>query len=552
MKTKTRWLLLMVIVLSIALTACGPKESGTSTGTQSTTSSSETKTTPVTDDTPEEERYGGVMKLNFSAATNSLDPAQFYTNQNYTPGYHIFESPLSVDETGKIWPGVCTYELSEDGLTLTLKARENVKFHNGDTMDIEDVVASIERFVSLSTMGQDSFGKHIAETNVLDPMTVEYKLKEVAPMMLLIIGELKGGCKVMPAEIAKEAGTEYITDEAKAIGTGPYKVKEWKRDISLTLERFADYVAYDSGGTGPAAPKKAYFDELFFNVATDQMTRTTGMIAGEYDYTTSIVPDMVSQLEGADCWYDVNWNGWSPTLYFNLSENRADSIVANVDFRKAVQACMDMEQIMIANKSTPEFYKLNGSIVPKESIYYNTVLESTYNMKDVEKAKEYLEASGYNGETIIWICSESDSYYKTSLPASEMLKAIGVNVDLQVVDPATYEGMFVDPTADFDICARENQKPIFNPLMSDRYVSGNNTGWWESPARTQALEKLYSTISGSEESLAAFEEFSQAVKDEVPYLICGEFGTQCFYSKNVVPDRQGIDVYWWNSYFKAQ
>ena len=83
------------------------------------------------DTTADADKYGGVMKLNFNAATNSLDPAQFHNNQNYTPGYHIYESPIQVADDGTVWASVCTYELSEDGLTLTLTVRDNVLFHNG-------------------------------------------------------------------------------------------------------------------------------------------------------------------------------------------------------------------------------------------------------------------------------------------------------------------------------------------------------------------------------------------------------------------------------------
>ncbi len=538
--------LVILLLMGMILSACSPK-------TTPETKESSSKTggeTVVSDDTPEDQKKGGTMKLNFSAPTISLDPAQYFSNQNYTPGYHIYEGPLSIDEQGNIHPNVCSYEMSEDNLTLKLTVRDGITFHDGSPVTAEDVHASIARYLKFSSMGQTNLGQYIADSKVIDDKNLEYTFSSVAPIALLELGSLPNGCKVMPATIAEEAGEEFITDDAKIIGTGPYKLKNWTRDVSVTLERYEDYKPSESTGTGPAAPKKAYFDEIFITVASDQMTRTTGMIAGEYDYTTSIVLDMVPQLEEAGCFYDINWNGWSPTLHFNLSEHNKDSVVHDVNFRKAVRACMDMEQIMMANKSTPEFYKLNGNIVPETSVYYNDAMNDEYNIKDLEKAKEYLEASSYNGETIRWICAESDSYYKTSLPASEMLKAIGVNVDLQVMDPAAYDSAVVDPTAPFDICARENQKPVFNPLLSDRYVSGNVTGWWESPARTAALEKLSRQVTGSPESIEAFKEFCQVVNDEVPYLICGEFGTQCFYSQNVVPDRQGIDVYWWNSYFK--
>ena len=139
------------------------------------------------------------------------------------PGYHIYESPVQVADDGSIWPGVCEYELSEDGLQLTLTVRENVKFHNGDTVDINDVVASIDRFLVYSSTGQANFGDYITDTQV-NGSSVVYSFSAVAPIALLSIGELKGGCKVMPAEIAQAHMDSYITDDAEIVGTGPYKL----------------------------------------------------------------------------------------------------------------------------------------------------------------------------------------------------------------------------------------------------------------------------------------------------------------------------------------
>ncbi len=504
----------------------------------------------ASDKTAEEAKYGGMMKLNFNGPTNSLDPVQFYTNQNYTPGYHIFEGPVQLDAGGKIWPCVCEYEQSEDGLTITFKVRPNVKFHNGDTVNANDVAASIERSLIWSEMMRINFGANIESTEIPDDMTIVYKLKTRAPLALMTIGDMKSSCKIMPKKIVDKMGSKgIITEDADLIGTGPYKLGTWVRDVSLELVRFDDYVPYESGGTGPAGPKKAYFDSLYMTVAPDAMARTTGMMAGEYDYTTGVVSDMHQTLLDAGSWMDINFNGWSPTVMFNLSKNNADSIVQNVNFRRAVLACMDMFALRACFGRPPEFYRVDSCIVPISSAYHNNILPHDNNNYDLEKAKAYLAASGYNGETVTWICAESDSYYKLSLPASQMLQAIGVKVDLQVHEVATYEQEYINPNADFDICARENPKPIFNPMLSNRYVSGNVTGWWESEARTAALRKLASTESGSAESIAAFEEFCQAVADEVPYIISLEFGTPCFYSAHTVSDKQGVNAYWWNSYF---
>lgn len=541
-------------LLAGALTACGGQQAGTAAPDSGTTGSAFTEGTSAerlaADTTPEEEKYGGTMRLNFNGATNSLDPAQFFTNQNYVPGYHIYESPVQVADDGSVWPGVCTYEMSDDNLQLTLTVREGVKFHNGDTVDINDVVASIDRFLAYSTTGQANFGDYIVDTQVTDNSTVVYTLSAVAPIALLTIGELKGGCKVMPAEIAQAHMDSYITDDSEIVGTGPYMLESWNRETDLTLTRFEDYVPVpdDIAGTGPAAPRHAYFDKIYCSVASDQTARANGMIGNVFDYSTSILTAMAPQLENAGCWSDKDWNGWSPTIIFNLSDANANSIVQDVNFRRAVRACLDADSILLSTKTDPTQYEADGCPMMPSSPYYNDILNQNMG-QDLEKAKEYLEASGYNGETIRWWCADSDSYYTTALPASENLKAIGVNVELSLMDVTTYEASYNDPNcADFDICCRETQKSYLHPLLS-QFVSGYLL--WDSPERTEIIERLGSTAAGSEESIQAFTDFCTLLDDQVPYIILGDFGTVCWYSANMIPDRQGVDMYWWNSYFKA-
>ena len=127
-------------------------------------------------------------------------------------------------------------------------------------------------------------------------------------------------------------------------------LESWNRETDLTLTRFEDYVPVpdDIAGTGPAAPRHAYFDKIYCSVASDQTARANGMIGNVFDYSTSILTAMAPQLENAGCWSDKDWNGWSPTIIFNLSDANANSIVQDVNFRRAVRACLDADSILLS------------------------------------------------------------------------------------------------------------------------------------------------------------------------------------------------------------
>ena len=83
-------------------------------------------------------------------------------------------------------------------------------------------------------------------------------------------------------------------------------------------------------------------------------------------------------------------------------------------------------------------------------------------------------------------------------------------------------------------------------LDSQIPVRGNSGGQLQ-----EILSRLGTTAAGSEESIQAFTDFCTLLDEEVPYIILGDFGTVCWYSSDMIPDRQGVDMYWWNSYFTS-
>src|SRR5690606_11689914 len=100
---------------------------------------------------------------------------------------------------------------------------------------------------------------------------------------------------------------------------------------------------------------------------------------------------------------------------------------------------LDMDLIMQAAFGRDEFYRLSPSLMyPEQASYWNEEGSEFYNQGDLEAARAYLEASGYQGEEIRWVTSqEYDFVYATSLAAVDQLKELGLNIKLDVVDWGT-------------------------------------------------------------------------------------------------------------------
>ena len=80
--------------------------------------------------------YGGVLKATLNANPSSLDPVMEGSEHEQIPASHIFETALVTDLKGDPFPGVCTYEVKDDGKVIALSVRDGVKFHDGSVVKI--------------------------------------------------------------------------------------------------------------------------------------------------------------------------------------------------------------------------------------------------------------------------------------------------------------------------------------------------------------------------------------------------------------------------------
>src|SRR5690606_26370816 len=129
-------------------------------------------------------------------------------------------------------------DISADGLTYVFTMRQGVKFHNGDEMRSEDVVASMERYRKVGATG-----------NLLDPVEaieatgdyeVTFTMKEATPTFLEAFSSPRAPAVIIPAE-----DKDAEPGQTSLVGTGPYRIVEYVPDSHVALEKFADYTQDD-------------------------------------------------------------------------------------------------------------------------------------------------------------------------------------------------------------------------------------------------------------------------------------------------------------------
>ncbi|MDR2331392.1 MAG: ABC transporter substrate-binding protein, partial [Comamonas sp.] len=141
---------------------------------------------------------------------------------------YIYEGLLRYDE--KLEPHgllATAWNRSDDGLTYTFKLKSAVKWHDGKPFSADDVVFSVDKFLRKTHARLRASLEPLESVRAIDANTVEFKLKyPFGPFISLFD---TGSMPMIPKHIYDN--TDYATNpaNAKPIGTGPFKYKEWVR-----------------------------------------------------------------------------------------------------------------------------------------------------------------------------------------------------------------------------------------------------------------------------------------------------------------------------------
>jgi len=325
-----------------------------------------------------------------------------------------------------------SYEASEGGRVWTFHLREGVLFHNLKEMTSADVKASVERWLRVGPKGQ---ALQVDSIETPDDYTVVMHFPEpLGQTLLILLGSDENKCVIMPKEVV-DASPE-ANKLSEIVGTGPYKWTEYVEDQFIRLTRFEEYVSRDDAPNYQSGAKVAYLDEIIYWIVPETATRVAGLETGEYDVIIEVPVtefDLLDRAEG----FDPIKTG--PGFNFYLMFNHQNGLTKDINFRRAVQAAIDAEEVIAAAIPDPEFSTLGGSFYPPESAYHNDAREELYNQADPEKAREYLEAAGYNGEPVTYqVIATNPQMVRIGVAVVEQLKAAGMNAEVLSYDLQTW------------------------------------------------------------------------------------------------------------------
>ncbi len=319
------------------------------------------------------------LTIGATASPNSMDPT---TNSAAAIPqvllYNVYETLVKLDSAGEIRPLLAAeWSVSTDRTVYTFKLQPSAKFASGAPVDAEAVVASIERVMTLDgiTPVNKTQMSVVKGAKAVDATTVEVTLNRPSNNWLYDMSQT-AGVIIDPAGDADLATTPA--------GSGPYKLTEWLKGESVTLERNPDY-----WGTAPR------FDKAVFRYFTDPTAQNSAMASGDLDIISNVTaPQALAQFED-ESRFTIHEGTTNGEIVMGL--NNARPALQDVRVRQAINYALDRQALM--DTVWGGYGMLIGSMVPPTDPWYED-LSGTYPYNP-EKARELLAEAGHaNGLTL--------------------------------------------------------------------------------------------------------------------------------------------------------
>ena len=458
----------------------------------------------------QEPRRGGTLRVALTLEPPTLDLHQTTDIVVLHIMGHVYETLFTWDDRYNVVPLLAeSHEVSADGLRITVRLRQGVPFHNGETLQAADVIASVERWGRVVGLGEGLLAV-TDEIVEVDPTTVEFRLSRPFGTFPIALARALQGCAIYPKSTLDQSSD---TDLAEYIGTGPYRFVEWLPDQHVALERFDDYASLPGPPIGYSGGKGQYLDRLEFLPVRDEASRVAGMQTGDYHYLEIVNPDQ-SPILSEDPSLTVETLPADAWLNFVL--NLESPVFANVDVRRAVQLALDHEPIMQAAVGEG-FYELTPTLLPGAPIWESDAGAEFYNQYDPGRASELLQDAGYDGTPLRFMTTqEIPQEYNATVVVKQQLEEAGFLIDLQVFDGATLSDLRNDPTAWELYTATASFRP--DPVL--RNLTCSASGSWCTAEKDALLADLQSEAE-FEARYPIWEAVQQAFYEEVPRLKIG-------------------------------
>ena len=418
-------------------------------------------------DTGETPKKGGVLTLGLSggSASDSLDIRTYNDTIPATVGFALYNGLVENGPDNRPIPELAeSYAASNGAKTWTFDLRKGVKFSNGKEFDADDAIYSVNLHRGETKSGASATLKGVTDIKKLGKYQIEISLAS--------------GNADFPISL-----TDYhvlmvpngFTDWANPIGTGAFKMADFKPGVRIVLEKAGDYWKEGRG----------HLDRVVILVVNDPGARTSALLSTQVYVINSGDPKTLTLLQKNPSIEIVRAHGgWFPDMAMQIDKAPFD----NLDFRKALKYAVDRERMvktLFGGFGVPG----NDNPIPPSDPYFNS--ELTQLKFDPDKAKFHFQKSGISDPKVA--LQTSDGCFNGAGDMGVLLQAsakeCGIPIDVRRESADGYFG---------------------NVWLNGPFVAGF---WGGRPSATQMLEVAFASTAPWNESHWKSARFDQLLSD---------------------------------------
>ena len=338
---------------------------------------------------------------------DSLDPHDTVAAGTEEVLFNMYEGLVKPDSQGNLIDAVASgHSISEDGKVYTFTLRDNVKFHDGSTVTVEDVKHSLDKCAGVDS-GTPLVSAYTAieSVNILDEKTVEVVLKE-------------GNTDFLPYLTTAIIPASNEDPDNIPVGTGPYKFVSRSVQENFVMEKFDEY-----WGT------PANIELVTFKVIADSDLVVTNLNGGAIDMYARLPQSQLAQVSDR-----FNVLEGSMNLVQALYLNNDNELFDDVKVRQALCYAVDVQGLMDL-LSDGMGTQLGSSMFPAFGKYYMEELNDLYPY-DTEKAKALLAEAGYPDGISFTISVPSNyaQHVSTAQILAEQFKSSNIDARIELIE----------------------------------------------------------------------------------------------------------------------
>ena len=436
-----------------------------------------------------------ILTMAQKAEIKTLDPQKATDSVSRSIIKLINQTLVYIDNEGNIVPELAQEITKVSPKETLIKIKNDIKFSNGETLTIDDVLFSLERAKASPKMSQDFY--MIESFEKVDDRTLKINTLYDAGNLLHKLAS--GGVAI----INKKA---FEKDENNIVGTGMFKLKEWVAGEKLVLERnefFKD--------------SKSNIDTLVVKFVPEANSRMIMLETGEIDLARDLLPLDFKKISEDTKFTTVEVE--TPSNMF-LGFDLRNELLADKRVRQAIAYAINNEDLVktVFNGSA----SVATSPVPKITTGHN---ENSNNYpQNIEKAKQLLAEAGYpNGFNIELFVSEDNQRIDMAVIIQDNLKKIGINAEIKTFQWAAYVSTIENPNIikplfimSWNISNDDPDEVLYPLYHSSQIDAHTNVVFYKNEKFDNLISEARETTD-KEKRMKLYEEAQDIIQEDLPH-----------------------------------